>query len=131
MNLEAYRVPDAVRAGVEIALPKADAVFRVKLPSAFNRPYTRAIQTAMFAGATVNPEGKIELGVIDVPAMRDQRIEAFCAHCLIMPLPGGMTIETLREDFFPALDWLFNEAERLAEALDADGLDAKKKSRAS
>jgi hypothetical protein len=131
MDLEAYRVPDAVRSGVDIALPKSDAVFRVKLPSEHNRAYTREIQTAMFAGATVNPEGKIELGMIDVPAMRDQRIEAFCAHCLIMPLPGGMTLEVLRKDYFPALDYLFNEAERLAEALDAEGKEAKKKSRAS
>jgi hypothetical protein len=61
MNLEAYRVPDAVRSGVDIALPKSDAVFRVRLPSEFNRPYTRAIQTAMFAGATVNRKARSSL----------------------------------------------------------------------
>jgi hypothetical protein len=69
--------------------------------------------------------------MIDVPAMRDQRIDAFCTHCLIMPLPGGMTVDALREDYFPALDWLFNEAERMAGALDEEGKEVKKKSAAS
>jgi len=131
MDLEAYRVPDAVRSGVSLSLPGTDAVFHVKLPSVHNRAFGRAIQTAMFSDAKVMPDGKIEVGTIDVAALRDQRVEAFIAHCLLFPLPGGMTVETLRDEYYPALDWLFTEAERLAADLDKEGEAAKKKSRNS
>lgn len=128
MDMEAYRVPVEVREGIALHLPNTEAVFHVKLPSQHNRPWARAVQTGMFSDAKVTAEGKIEMGVINVPALRDVRIDAFCDHCLVMPLPQGMTMETLRGEYFPALDWLFTEAERLAEALDREGEAAKKKS---
>src|SRR5580765_2236380 len=128
MDLELYRVPAAVREGVTLTLPNTEASFRVRLPSQHNRPFSRAVQNAKFSDVKVTTDGNVEMGVINVPALRDQRISAFCDHCLIMPLPGGMTLEALQGDYYPALDWLFTDAERLAAELDQEAITAKKKS---
>jgi hypothetical protein len=128
MNLESYRVPAAVRDGVEIILPDSDAVFRVRLPSRHNRAFTRALQAALFADVKLNPDGQFEAQRIDVARFRDTQLDVFCDHCLIMPLPGGITLDQLRDDYFPALEALFSEAERLAGLIDTEGDAAKKKS---
>lgn len=131
MGMDNWRTPDAVRGGVDIPLPDSDVIFRVRLPSKHNKAFTRAVQAGLFKDATVTAIGTVEMGTVDVAGLRDMRMGAFADTCLIMPLPEGMTVATLRDEYQPAFEWLFDEAERLATELDKQGESVKKKSKAS
>jgi hypothetical protein len=131
-DLALYRVPDSARIGVDIALKQyPDVVFRVKLPSKHNRAYTRALRQAMFAGARMDASGQVDVSSVDITQITDARIGAFAEHCLCMPLPTGMTREMLADEYYPALEELFETASDMADAADAEGEKAAKKSRPS
>lgn len=123
MSMESYRVPAGVREGVELTLPGTDTVFRVKLPSSSNKPYQRAL---MMTWPT-----EVEWSTLPVAeqlALMDAQQQAFAEHCLVHPLPDGLTFSMLRDEYPAALDWLTTESARLALELDQEASDAAKKS---
>jgi hypothetical protein len=123
MTLESYRVPAGVREGIELTLPGTTTTFRVKLPSSSNKPYQRAMMIAW------PNEGELDsIPIAERLALLDAQHQAFGDHCLVDPLPDGLTFEILRDEYPAALDWLTMEAARLATDLDAEASDAAKKS---
>ena len=126
MSMESYRVPLGVREGVELTLPGTDTVFRVKLPSSWNKPYQRALMTSWPTEVEWST-----LPVAEQLALMDKQQQAFADHCLVHPLPDGITFDILRDEYPAALEWLTTESARLALELDQEASDAAKKSQPS
>lgn len=128
MSFEAYRVPSSAREGVEITLPDApQAVFRVRLPSHYNREYSIAAQRALTV--RLGPDGKPDYGSIDFIAWREARLAAFLEHC-VLTLPEGLTRESLADEYRPGLIALFERAEEMAGEEEAEAIESTKKSSA-
>jgi hypothetical protein len=123
MTLESYRVPAGVREGIELTVPGTDTTFLVKLPSSFNKAYQRAMMIAW-----PNEGDLASLPMVEQLALIDAQQQAFGDHCLVHPLPDGLTFATLRDEYPAALDWLTMEAARMAAELDVEASDAAKKS---
>lgn len=126
-DLERYRVPLSAREGVEIELDGSTGKFLVKLPSRYNRAYTIAATRAL--AVKLGEDGKADLSATDFVAWREARLDAFLDHCVVT-IPEGITREALAEEYRPALDALFEAAEELAEAEDAEAIETTKKSSA-
>lgn len=125
MDFEAYRVPASARLGVDIELPgTTGAVFRVKLPSRYNRDYSAAVQRAM--AMRVDENGKPDLSSVDFVAWREARLAAFLDFCVI-GYPEGLTREALAEEYRPGLEALFERAEELAADEEAEAIESVKK----
>jgi len=121
MNLNKYRLPDSVRHGVEIELPDSEgAKFLVKLPSGANRQWQREMLRRMAAsGVKVNAQGEIER---DAPGAAEAmikweegRLEKFLEVCVVSG-PEDFDLQSLADEYRPALVKLFKMAEELADA---------------
>lgn len=125
MDFDRYRVPASAREGVDIALPgTTDAVFRVRLPTRYNRAYMAAAQRAL--AVKLGEDGRADLSAVDFVAWREARLAAFLDHCVI-GIPEGLTREGLAEEYRPGLEALFAAAEELAEAEEEAAEAAEKK----
>lgn len=126
MSLERYRVPDSVRTGVWLELPDAPgARFRVRLPSRANREWQREVLKQMAAsGMKVTAEGELDESAVDAQEMvnwAERRLIAFQRLCIVEG-PPGFELDSLLDDYWPALGALFNLAAQQAaqEAAAAD-----------
>lgn len=125
MDFEAYRVPASAREGVDIELPAAPgAVFRVKLPTRYNREYAAAAQRAL--AVKLGADGRPDFSQVDFAEWREARLAAFLEHCVVA-YPDGLTREMLADEYRPGAEALFERAEELANAEEAEAIEATKK----
>lgn len=131
MNLDRYRIPAAVREGVWIELPDAGgAKFLVRLPAASNRAWQREmLQRMAKCGVQITADGAIDANAPGATeAMfrwQDGRLDKFLELC-VMKGPDGFDLSSLADEFRPALQWLFDRAEALAEEETKEADDAGK-----
>lgn len=127
MSLSAYKLDKAFTEGVDIRLDKApDDVFKVKLPSQYNRGYTSAVYGTM----TVDiQDGEVKAGG-NMIATRHKQEDAFIEHCVVSlngePLPEDFAVE-----YPEAVLELMEKAGDLARDIDAKVETTVKKSSAS
>jgi hypothetical protein len=127
-GLSKYKLNKAFTEGVDIRLDDApDVVFRVKLPSQYNRAYTQAMYSSM--EFDVSDDGTVKPGG-DLVDMRYAAEDAFMNHCLISvdgePIPSDFA-----EVYAPAIPELMDKAQELANAIDSKVDDAVGKSSTS
>ena len=123
-KLASYKLDRAFTEGVDITLGAApDAVFRVRLPSQYNRGYTQMLYGAMqfdiSADGSVKPQG----GLMQA---RYAQEDAFIQHCLLS-LDGEPIPDTFRTDYPAALAELMEKATALASAIEERVSDTVKK----
>jgi hypothetical protein len=127
MGLESYKLDKSFSEGVDIRLDNApDDVFRVKLPSQYNRGYTAALYGAM----TISLEdGDVKAGG-NLVATRHAQEDAFVEYCLESlngePLPDGFV-----SDYPSAIQELITKSSELAAAIEERVGDTVKKLSAS
>lgn len=120
MDLSKYRVPDSALEGVDIELPNSGgAIFRVKLPTPSNREWHReTLRLLAQSGLKPTEDGKLDMRGVDAGAVIDwqeKRRMAFARICVVSG-PPGFDLDTLRDEYYPALLKLLAMAEELAEA---------------
>jgi hypothetical protein len=127
MSLSKYKLDKAFSEGVDIRLDDApDDVFKVKLPSQYNRGYTSALYGAMTVSLD---DGKVQAGG-GLMETRFAQEDAFIEHCVVSlngePLPDGFISE------YPlAIAELMTKASELAAAIEDKVGDTVKKSQTS
>lgn len=119
MSLERYRVPASVREGEWIELP-GGARFLVKLPSSANRLWQReSLRLLADRGdLKLGADGRVDLTRLEGARMAEwieERLKLFRRVCVIEG-PSGFDLEALEDEYFPALEKLFELAEARAEA---------------
>lgn len=132
MSLDNYKLHKAFTEGVVIRLDQApDDAFLVKLPSQYNREYTRA----QYEGVEldVSPNGEVTAangGAMMLLVASDNQNKAFCNHCIVSlngkPLPNDFI------DCYPeALNELMVKANEMAEEINSRVAKTVKKSQDS
>ena len=125
-GLDAYRLDRAFTDGVEIRLDDApDVVFLVRLPSRYNRAYSRSMYEAM----KVDGEGtEVRVTATNLVNVKFVQEDAFVQHCLISidgePVPAGFQAE------YPvAVEELVEKANALVSKIEERVEESVKKSR--
>jgi hypothetical protein len=124
-KLARYKLDKAFTEGVDLYLDEApDVVFRVRLPSRYNRAYTNAIYGGM--GLKLSSDGlvKTDSSIMDA---RFAQEDAFVAHC-ILSMDGEALPENFATDYPEALAELMEKATELANEIEAKVADTVKKS---
>jgi hypothetical protein len=125
MNLERYRTPSGIQHGEWIELPGTDAKFLVKLPAKSNRLWQREmLRLISAAGVRLDSSGEVDMTHMNTDALmsfKDARLTAFARVCIIEG-PPGFDCAQLLEEYWPALEKLFELAEFRAseQMLEAD-----------
>jgi len=128
MGLEKYKLDKAFTDGVDIYLDAApDVVFRVRLPSQYNRAYSQALYGAM--DWSVGDDGQVKPGG-SLLTTRYAQEDAFIEHCLLSQ-DGEPVPESFRTDYPLALAELMEKAAELANDIQERVADTVKKSSAS
>jgi hypothetical protein len=127
MSLDAYKLDKAFTEGVDIRLDRApDDVFRVKLPSQYNRGYTSAV----YGSLKINVDGDGARADGSIIGTRHAQEDAFVEHCVVSlngdPLPGNFMAE-----YPEAVTELMEKASELASEVDNRVGETVKKSPAS
>lgn len=132
MSLDSYKLHKAFTEGVVIRLDKApDDEFRVKLPSQYNREYTRAQYEGV--DLDISPDGTVNAangGAVMLLVAKKAQEDAFCNHC-IKSWNGGPLPENFAEEYPEALYELMEKATEMAEEINSRVDTAVKKSPAS
>lgn len=128
MSLDKYKLDKAFTEGVDIRLDDSpEDVFRVKLPSQYNRGYTQAMYSAM--DWSYDDDGKVRTGG-NLMGTRFAQEDAFIKFCLVSlngePLPDGFA-----DEFPRAVTELISKAQDLANEIEERVSDSTKKSSAS
>jgi len=121
-KLKSYRLDKAFTEGVDIILDHApDVLFKVRLPSQYNRGYMQAL----YSGIELDSLSGVKTGATLMGTKYAQQ-EAFVGHCMVS-VDGEPVPSNFRDEYPAALDELIEKATVLAGQLDAkvEG-DAKK-----
>ncbi|WP_116364413.1 hypothetical protein [Parahaliea mediterranea] len=127
-KLQAYKLDKAFTDGVELSLDAApDVVFKVRLPSQYNRGYTQAVYGD--ADFDVDANGKVQMkgGMV---SLKWKQEDAFFEHCLLT-MDGHPIPEKFKTDYPGAVTELLMKANQLAADLDGRVGEAAKKSSTS
>jgi len=124
MGLESYKLDKAFTDGVDIRLDNApEVVFKVRLPSQYNRGYTQAMYASI--EWSMGPDG-IKTGS-SLMATKFAQEDAFMANCLISmdgdPIPAGF-----QDEYPAAVEELMRKANELTKEIDEKVEDSVKKS---
>lgn len=124
-KLANYKLDKAFTEGVELRLDNApDVVFKVRLPSEYNRGYTQAVYGDAAFSLDEHGRVKVDGGLV---AMKHTQEDAFVAHCLLSkdgePIPADFVTHYPR-----AVEELWTKAQQLAADLDNKVDRSKKKS---
>jgi hypothetical protein len=124
MGLESYKLDKAFTDGVDIRLDDApEVVFKVRLPSQYNRGYTQAMYSSI--DWTMGPEGIRTTGALMTTKFAQE--DAFIANCLLSmdgePIPEGFSAE-----YPKAVEELMTKANVLVKELEDRVEDSVKKS---
>ena len=123
-KLASYKLDKAFTEGVDLTLDAApDVVFRVRLPSQYNRAYTQALYAGMDFDMTdgeVKPKG----GVMAAKYAQD---DAFIAHCLLS-MDGEAIPDSFASEYPIAVAELIEKATELASKIEAKVSDTVEKS---
>lgn len=119
MNLERYRVPQAVWEGEWIDLPDSGgARFLVKLPSPANREWQREVlQLMVDSGVKLDAKGEVDIGDVDTQSLvgyQQKRLETFARLCVIAG-PPDFDLAKLTGEYWPALEKLWEIAQARVE----------------
>jgi hypothetical protein len=124
MGLEAYKLDKAFTEGVDIRLDGApDVVFKVKLPSQYNRGYTQAMYASI--DWSMGSDG-IKTGG-SLMSTKFAQEDAFVSNCIIS-MDGEKLPANFQAEYPAALDELMTKANDLARAIDEKVEDSVKKS---
>lgn len=127
-GLDHYKIDKAFTEGVEIRLDGApDTVFLVKLPSQYNRGYTRA----MYSGLRwdIDDDGQVKAGGSLVETRYVQE-DAFMEYCLIS-IDGEPVPENFLQEYPAAVTELMTKTSDLVQSLEEKVSTTVKKSQAS
>ena len=127
-KLGSYKLDKAFTKGVDIRLDGApDVVFRVKLPSQYNRGYTQAMYGSIDWGVgedgSIAPKGNIM-------ETRYNQQTSFVDHCLVS-IDGEAIPDNFMTDYPSAVDELMEKATELANAIEEKVATSVKKSQTS
>lgn len=128
MGLDRYKLDKAFTEGVDLRLDDApDDVFRVRLPSKYNRPYSQGL----YGGSAIPLDEKGELkGASGLIAWGHAQFDAFVQHCMIS-LNGEPIPADFHETHPAAVEELMEKAAEQAADLDEKVSLTVKKSSAS
>ena len=127
-KLGSYKLNKAFTKGVDIRLDGApDVVFKVKLPSQYNRGYTQAmygsIDWDVGDDGNISPKGNIM-------ETRYNQQTSFVAHCLVS-MDGEDIPEGFIDEYPSAVDELMEKATELANAIEEKVANSVGKSQTS
>jgi hypothetical protein len=114
-GLSKYKLNKAFTEGVDIRLDDApDVVFRVRLPSQYNRGYTQALYSGLEWSLE---DGEVKTGGSMI-ATRYVQTDAFMEHCLVS-IDGEPVPDSFAEEYPEAVSELMNKTSELVEELES------------